>query len=140
VTQPFPTDTHPRRFVLLLALAWAATAGLLWYFRPWGAAGAAWPASRVAALVLWTLAAALVVVAASSAARAQRIRAAWIAGGRAVGTALTLVLFAAFFAVVLPFFLFVRLSDPLRKTLGAQSYWEAPRPDEHTMDRLLRPY
>ena len=126
--------------MLLLALAWSAAAALLWYFRPWSAPGETWPASRVAAIVLWALAGTAAIVAAASASLAERVQRGWITGGRAVGTAITLALFAAFFTVVLPFFLFVRLSDPLRKKRGAASYWEDSRRDEHTMDRLLRPY
>jgi hypothetical protein len=124
---------------LLTALAQAAGVIVLWHLRP-GLPGAARTVMGGAALLLWLLAAAFLLSALVAPAVAARLHAAWAGVARAIGLAITFAMFTVLFAVFLPFFLFVRLRDPLRKRLGARTYWESRAPDDDTMDGMLRPY
>ncbi len=93
-----------------------------------------------AAGAFWLLAAAFVLSALAAPALGARLHAAWMKVARTIGIAMTVAMFTVLFAVLLPFFLFVRLKDPLRKRLGAASYWEPCRKDDDSLDRALRPY
>ena len=128
-----------RRGALVTGVAQAAAGALLWYMRP-GPAGVLRVVASVAACLLWLQAAAFVLSALFAPAIAARLHAAWMRLARAIGIATTLVIFTVLFVLFLPFFLFVRLQDPLRKRTGAASYWETRRADHDSMDRALRPY
>jgi len=129
----------PRATLLMTGAAQAIGGGLLWYLRP-DASGIARLTTSVMAGVLWALACSFVLSALVAPAIAGRLHAVWTRVARAIGIAITFVMFTVLFVVVLPFFLFVRLKDPLRKRLGAASYWERRKQDDDSLDRALRPY
>jgi O-antigen ligase len=128
-----------RRNALLTGAAQAIGGGLLWYLRP-NASGIARLTTSVVAGVLWTLAATFVLSALLAPAIAGRLHAVWTRAARAIGVVFTFVMFTVLFAVLLPFFLFVRLKDPLRKRLGAASYWERRTQEDDSLERAMRPY
>jgi drug/metabolite transporter (DMT)-like permease len=124
---------------LLTGGAQAAMGAVFWYVGSRGHANGI-PASHVIASVLFTLAAAFLLTSLLAPAAAVALYRRWTAGAHAVGVAFTIVLFALVFVGVLPFFLFVRRRDPLRKRLGAASYWEPAPPDDPSLERALRQY
>jgi hypothetical protein len=128
-----------RKTLFITGAAQMIGGGVLWHFRP-DASGAVRVATTAAAGALWLLASAFVLAALVAPALAERLHAAWVKVARAIGVAFTFGIFTVLFAVVLPFFLFVRLRDPLRKRLGAGSYWERRSQDDDSLDRALRPY
>jgi hypothetical protein len=131
--------TGTRKTLLLTGAAQAIGGGLLWHLRP-DASGVARVVTSSAAGVLWLLASAFVLSALVAPALAARLHAAWMKVARAIGIGFTFAIFTVLFAVLLPLFLFVRLKDPLRKRLGAGSYWEHRSQDDDSLDRALRPY
>lgn len=96
--------------------------------------------ARVIAIVLFALSAVFLLTSALAPAAAAALFRRWTAGAHAVGVAITVVLFSLMFVVLLPFFLVVRRGDPLRKRLGAATYWEPAPPHDPSMDRALRQY
>lgn len=52
----------------------------------------------------------------------------------------TLLLSVIYFVLLAPFSLIVRRKDPLRKKLGASTYWEDYKPHEPTIERMRRPF
>jgi hypothetical protein len=129
----------PRKLTLLTGLGQAIGGGVLWHFRP-GASGLPRAVMSAVAGALWLLAFAFVVSALVAPAIAARLHAAWMKVARAIGIGFTFAIFTVLFAVLLPLFLFVRLKDPLRKRLGAASYWEHRNQDDDSLDRALRPF
>ncbi|MGE5360923.1 MAG: hypothetical protein ACM3NQ_18045 [Bacteroidales bacterium] len=121
------------------ALAQGVGATLVWHLRL-SATGAARTLLGSAAVLLWLLAAVLALSAVGAPSIAARLHAGWTTAARAVGVAITFAMFTVLFAVFLPLFLFVRLRDPLRKRLGAASYWEHREPGDDSMDGMSRPY
>jgi hypothetical protein len=121
-------------------LVQALAGGLLWHFGIGRRTGVGRMVTGAAACVLWLLASAFVLSALLAPAIAARLHAAWMKVARAIGIGFTFAIFTVLFAVLLPLFLFVRLKDPLRKRLGAGSYWEHRSQDDDSLDRALRPY
>ncbi len=128
-----------RRSALVTGAAQAAGGAFLWYIH-WHAAGAMRATTFVAAGLLWLLAAAFLISALVASSIAARLQGAWMKVARAIGIAATIALFSLLFVAVLPFFLFVRLKDPLGKRRGAASYWEQRGEDDDSLERALRPY
>lgn len=128
-----------RKTLFLTGAAQTLGGAVLWHLRP-DASGVARVATTAAAGALWLLAFTFVVSALVAPALAARLHASWMKVAHAIGVAITFVIFTVLFAVLLPFFLFVRLKDPLRKKLGAASYWEHRKQDDDSLDRALRPY
>ena len=131
--------TATRSSALLTGVAQAIGGALLWYLRS-HASGIARVATTGMAAVLWTLACALVLSALLAPSIAGWLHGGWTKVARAIGIAITFVMFTVLFVVLLPFFQFVRLKDPLRKRLGAASYWEPRNPEDDSLDSALRPY
>lgn len=117
----------------------AAMGLVFWYVGSRGHADSI-PASHVIASLLFTLAAAFLLTSLLAPAAAVALYRGWTTGAHAVGVAITIGLFSLVFVGVLPFFLFVRRRDPLRKRLGAASYWEPAPPDDPSLERALRQY
>jgi hypothetical protein len=138
--QPATPTRGTRKGAFATGVAQAIAGSLLWHFRPGSTGGVLRVVAGAAACLLWLQASGFVLSALVAPAIATRLHAAWMRVARAIGAAITLVIFTALFALVLPFFQFVRLQDPLRKRMGARSYWETRRADEDSMDRALRPY
>lgn len=97
-------------------------------------------AARTIAAVLLAFGAVLVTTALVAPAVAVTLHRRWNAVARVIGVGVTIVLFSLMFVGVLPFFLFIRRGDPLRRRLGAASYWEPAPADDPSMDRALRQY
>jgi hypothetical protein len=133
------TNVRERRLALLTGGVQAAMGAVFWYVGSRGHA-AGFPPSHVIASVLFTLAAAFLLTSLAAPAAAVALYRGWTAGTHAIGVAITVVLFSLMFVAVLPFFLFVRRRDPLRKRLGAASYWEPAPPDDPSLERALRQY
>jgi len=128
-----------RKTLLLTAVGQAIGGGVLWHFRP-AAGGVARGVMTAGAGAMWLLAAAIAVSMLVAPTIAARLHDGWVKVARAIGIAFTVAMFTVLFAVLLPFFLFVRLQDPLRKRLGAASYWERRSQDDDSRDRVLRQY
>ena len=69
---------------------------------------------------------------------ARRVYAGWMTAAMLLGAVMTRVLFTVLFVVLLPIFALIRLRDPLRKRLDAESYWEPHERDEPTLERVSR--
>jgi hypothetical protein len=123
--QPATPTIGTRKGALTTGVAQAVAGALLWHFRPGAAASVLRIVAGSAACLLWFQATAFVLSALVAPAIAVRLQAGWMRVAR---------------AMFLPFFLFVRLRDPLRKKLGARSYWETRVPEDDSLDRALRPY
>jgi hypothetical protein len=58
-----------------------------------------------------------------------------------LGTAMSIVMLTLMFFLVLPVFALIRLKDPLRMKLHREaSYWEEPKPQEASIERMMRPF
>lgn len=63
----------------------------------------------------------------------------WMSATVPVGIVMSTVMLTVLFVILLPVFsLIVRMGDPLRKKLGASSYWENYKPHEATLERMRR--
>ena len=62
--------------------------------------------------------------------------------GHVMGLFLTVLIMSLIYWLVLPFFTFLKLGDPLkcRPNPGAASYWEDWKQNEQTVDRYSRPF
>jgi hypothetical protein len=138
--QPATPTIGTRKGALTTGVAQAVGGALLWHFRPGAAASVLRIVASAAACLLWVQASAFVLSALVAPAIAIRLQSGWMRVARAIGIVITVAMFTVLFAVFLPFFLFVRLRDPLRKKLGARSYWETRVPEDDSLDRALRPY
>lgn len=70
----------------------------------------------------------------------KQVHRAWMAVAVAMGKVMTPVIMTIFFFTILLPFTLVRLSDPLRRKLGAATYWEPHRNVESTLERFQRPF
>lgn len=129
-----------RRHAFLTGVVQAVAGGLLLYFAPSTAAPGVVSARTITTAVLWSLASAFLLTSIFAPRTAARLYGFWTTLARAIGVLFTVLAFSVVFVVFLPLFLFVRLRDPLRKRLGAASYWEPGASDDHSLDRALRPY
>jgi hypothetical protein len=104
--------------------------------------GWAWAGTgrQMAALGLWSAGLVLGLVCIILPRAGRYIHRVWMGLGRGLGMVMTTVLLTALFFLFLPFFQFIRLSDPLRRRLGADSYWEPHRSQEPTLERMARPF
>jgi hypothetical protein len=132
--------TEARRFTAVLSVTLAILGGLLWYSQPGRTLAPAWPIARGASLILWSAAVALLATVVAAPAATPRIQAWWLRLTRPLAATVMFVVLTVLFLVFLPLFLFVRFRDPLRKRLGAATYWEDQPEEEATFERALRPY
>ncbi|MBI4600778.1 MAG: hypothetical protein HY721_02345 [Planctomycetes bacterium] len=95
----------------------------------WPVAGSLWAASGL----LWALA----LVRPRLLAPVYRP---WSKLPHGMGLALTWVIMTFVYFTVLVPFTFIRWKDPLRRRLGAPSYWEPHRNAEPTLERFHRPF
>src|SRR3972149_2830043 len=90
----------------------------------WSGAGA-----QVVAVCLWALGAGLGALSLLSPASAKPVYVAWMRVTVPIGMVMSTILLTLVFVLVLPLFaMIVRLGDPLRRKLGATTYWEGYKP------------
>ncbi len=64
----------------------------------------------------------------------------WMTVAMVLGVIMSNILLTVlYFTLLIPFTL-IRLSDPMRRKLGGQTYWEDAKPYEPTLDRMRRPF
>lgn len=128
-------------FAVLGILAWylAVKPDGVWWPTDWGWAGAG---KQVAALVLWGLGLAMLLVCLSSPGVARRVYVGWMTGAMGIGTVVTTIMLSILFVVLLPVFSLIRFADPLRlkRKPPGESYWEDHRHHESTLERTIRPF
>jgi hypothetical protein len=144
-----PTIQELRRFGWVTLGGFAVLGVLFWYLavKP---EGAWWPAAwgwegagkQVAALVLWGLGLAMLLVCLSSPAAARRVYVGWMTGAMYLGTVVSAIMLSILFVVLLPVFSLIRFADPLRLKFKppGESYWEDHRHHESTLERTIRPF
>ena len=59
----------------------------------------------------------------------------WIKFGLFLSRVNTFILLTLIYFVMMPFVLFIRLKDPIRKTQQADSYWEPREPTEKSLKK-----
>jgi len=100
-----------------------------------------WPSPRAKtiAIVFSVVGTSMWLVSLVSPAAAKRLYIGWMTVMVPVGIAMSTVMLTLLFVILLPVFsLIVRRGDPLRKKLGASSYWENYKPHEDTLERMRR--
>jgi hypothetical protein len=144
-----PTISELRRFGWATLGGFAVLGALLWYlavkpegaWRPaaWGWTGAG---KQVAALLLWGLGLAMLLVCGMAPAAARRVYVGWMTGAVCIGTVVTTIVLSILFVVLLPVFSLIRFADPLRlkRKPPGESYWEDHRHHESTLERTIRPF
>jgi hypothetical protein len=109
----------------------------------WRRGGWAWTGSgrQYAAAALMLIGAAVACVSAMWPTLARRLYIAWMTVGMVLGTGMSILMLTLMFFLVLPVFALIRLKDPLRMKLhGQASYWEEPKPQEASIERMMRPF
>ncbi len=128
-------------FVVLGALFWCLAVQSKGAWRPadWAWTGAG---RQIAALVLWGLGSAILLVCLSLPGAARRVYVGWMTGAMWIGTVASAIVLSVLFVVLLPAFSLIRFADPLRlkRKPPGDSYWEDHRPHESTLERTLRPF
>jgi hypothetical protein len=137
-----PSTSELRKFGLAMLLGFGVLGGLLWWRgRPphsWGYAG---NGRHQLALALWGLGALLGVIGFTGKTLGRPVYVGWMSAARAIGKVMTTILLSIVFFVLLPFFAFVKLRDPLGKKLRPDgSYWTDHKPHEPTLERVRRPF
>jgi hypothetical protein len=143
-----PSGWELRKFGWAMVGGFAVLGIVLWLLAWWRTTQAgvpfyAWTGQRtqVVILCLWGLG---VLLWASSLAPypvARAVYVAWMMMVVPIGIIMSTVIMTLIFAIVLPFFSLIRLSDPLRKTLHKEgTYWEDAKPYEPTIERMMRPF
>jgi hypothetical protein len=59
----------------------------------------------------------------------------WIKFGLFLSRVNTFILLTLIYFVMMPFVLFIRLKDPIRKSMEGESYWEPRGPTEKTLKK-----
>ncbi|MCB9865421.1 MAG: hypothetical protein H6816_02140 [Phycisphaerales bacterium] len=138
-----PSATELRKFGLAMILGFGVLGAVSWYLGPdphtWSWVGGG---RQVLGLVLWSLGAALLVVALGPRSVAVPVYVGWMSAAFAIGAVMTVVLMTVLFIVLLPLFSLTRLADPLRMKLkpAGESYWEDHKHHESTLERTARPF
>ncbi len=139
-----PTAAEVRKFGLVIFCGFAVIGTLLWWQGCAEDSGWHWTSSglQLAAVILWTMGAATLIVAAISYSLGRGIYVVWMTGATYLGTVMTFVMLSLLFVLLLPVFSLIRFKDPLRLKLAApgESYWEDHRPHESTLERTIRPF
>ncbi len=135
-----PAKREIRSLGLLLLGASGVLGCLLWHAGRAPGAGWAWAGTgrQAAALVMWAAGFCSATLCLACLGWGRRIYVGWMIFGACLGVVVTAVLLTVLFFLFLPFFGLIRLSDPLRRRMGANSYWEPHRPHEATLERMAR--
>ncbi len=123
-----PSSTELRKFAVGMLLGFGLLGGLAW-----------WRGYSPTAVTLWSIGVGL-AIAAQLPAVGRWIYVGWMTGAQAIGFVMTNILLTLMFFILLPPFALLRLRDPLRKKLGAASYWEQPERHEATLERTSRQF
>ncbi len=130
-----PTLHDLRKFGWAMLAGFAVIGGVLWYF------GARGSTSSYVGFLLWGAGIVLWLLALLTPAAAKPVYVVWMTAGMAIGTVMSTILLTLLFVFLLPLFsLVVRMGDPLRRKLGAATYWEKYKPHEATLERMRRPF
>lgn len=137
-----PSPREIRILSLVLLVGFGMVGLLLWRAGRSPTTGWSWAGTghQVTALALWAAGLMLATTCLASQHAGRRIYGTWMTVGAAMGVVMTTLLLTGLFFLFLPFFEFIRLSDPLRRRRGAASYWEPHRANEPTLERLARPF
>ena len=141
-----PSGGDLRKFGRAMVIGFAVLALVMW-FAPWlktrNASVPAWSAtgSQIVALVLLGVGIGLCILRYAAPSAAKVVYVGWMSVLVPVGLAMSVVLLTVLFVFLLPVFsLVVRMSDPLRKKLRGDTYWENCKPHEPTLERMRRPF
>lgn len=81
----------------------------------------------------------LVTISVNAPGLARPIYMGWMTVTVPIGIVMSTILLTLLYFILLPVFaLIVRSGDPLRRRLGANSYWEDYKPYEHSLERMGR--
>ncbi len=143
-----PCAQEVRKFGLVNLVGLLVIGGLLW-LAEWhrlraGQALMHWSGSALqwGAVILAGLGVLIGPVCLASRAAGRRIYVVWMTAAVGIGVVVTFVLLTILYFVLLPFFLFIRLKDPLRlaRSRSADSFWEDHPHHPATLERMLRPF
>ncbi len=130
-----------RRSAVSLGAGFLVLGGLLWWRGTGGAGFPAWTGSlpQRVAVAAWALGAAVVLIGLFRERPARWIVRAWTRFAGIVHRALSRILLLLVYFLVLPLFLPMRLSDPLRIRPRSRG-WIEREPEEPTIDRARQPF
>lgn len=138
-----PVDRNPsektlRQFGWTMGLALPAIAGVvLWRWR--SADGAMSSAGLRFAPLLLAVGVGIWICSRTSLEVSRLLYLGWMFGTRPIGQGVALILLSfLYFVFMMPFALIMKASDPLRRRLGGQSYWEPTRPHPSTLERMRK--
>lgn len=138
-----PSVSELRKFGWAMLIGFGVIGAILWVVavRRHGGGPLAWSglAIQYVAIGFIALGIALCVVGVGAPTVSRLIYVAWMTVTVPIGIVMSAVLLSVLFVFFLPLFsVIVRMGDPLRKKLGASSYWEDYKPYEHTLERMRR--
>jgi len=123
-----PGVSDLRKFGWAMLIGFGAIGVILWVV-----------AKQEVAFGLFGLGVGLCVIGIAAPSIARPVYVAWMTATVPIGIVMSTVLLTVLFVFLLPLFsVIVRRGDPLRKKLGASSYWEDYRSQEHTLERMRR--
>ena len=136
-----PSVSDLRKFGWAMLLGFGVIGAILWVvaWRRYGGGPFAWSglAIQYVAIVFLALGIVLYVLGVAAPVVSRPVFVAWMTVTVSIGIVMSTVLLTVLFVFFLPLFsLIVRAGDPLRKKLGASSYWEDYKPHEHTLERM----
>ncbi|MBI1826394.1 MAG: hypothetical protein HY287_15715 [Planctomycetes bacterium] len=140
-----PSQTDLRSFGRAMVIGFGALAMIAWLlaWRKSGGAFLDWHGSRgqIIAIVFLSLGTLLFSVSRISLPLTRTIYLTWMSVANPIGLVMSIVMLTILFAIILPIFsLIIRAADPLRKRLGAATYWEDYPNHDPTLERLRRPF
>ncbi|GMV98237.1 MAG: hypothetical protein HRF43_06015 [Phycisphaerae bacterium] len=138
---PTPGEVHRTGWVLLAGFGVIGL--ILWRAGGLPETGWGWAGTvrQVLALACWGLGLAGGGTCLAAPRAGRRVFVAWMTLAAGMGWVMTHLLLTLLFFLFLPFFLFIRAKDPLRRRPERrESYWEPHRPHEPTLDRMARPF
>lgn len=138
-----PSVSELRKFGGSMLLGFGVIGAILWYFGP-EPNSLAYQSLRPqkVAIAFWCLGAALLGLSFGPRSIARVIYVVWMTAAMKIGVVMTFVLFSVLFVVLLPWFSFIRLRDPLGMKLKpkGESYWRDHEDQTPELERVARPF
>ena len=138
-----PTPAELRKFGWAMLIGFSVIGLALWYLsaRSRLTSWYAWVGDgyQVATAIMIPLGILLVTISVNAPGLARPIYMGWMTVTVPIGIVMSTILLTLLYFILLPVFaLIVRSGDPLRRRLGANSYWEDYKPYEHSLERMGR--